>query len=130
VSNDGPLGKPRGIGFGILIFIVTLGIYDLYWSFVTFDELQQHTKRGIGGGIALLIAVIIGVAIPFLAGSEVGKMYDSDGREAPVSGWTGLWQLIPIVGSIVWWVKVQGSLNRYWESKATSPAPMDAATTA
>ena len=57
-------------------------------------------------------------------------MYASDGREAPVSGWTGLWHLIPIVGAIIWWVKVQGALNSYWESKATSPAPMDAATTA
>ncbi len=130
MSNDGPLGKPRGIGFGILIFIVTLGIYGLYWSFVTFDELQQRTKRGIGGGIALLIAVIVGIAIPFLAGSEVGKMYASDGREQPVSGWTGLWHLLPIVGAIIWWVKVQGALNSYWESQATSPAPMDAATTA
>jgi hypothetical protein len=128
VSNDGPLGRPRGIGFGILMFIITLGFYGWYWSFVTFDELQQHTKRGIGGGIGLLIAVIVGVAIPFLAGSEVGKLYAADGREAPVTGWTGLWIILPIVGAIVWWVKVQGALNRYWESKEAAPAPAEAAT--
>jgi hypothetical protein len=110
------------------MFIITLGFYGWYWSFVTFDELQQHTKRGIGGGIGLLIAVIVGIAIPFLAGSEVGKMYAEDGREAPVSGWTGLWVILPIVGAIVWWVKVQGALNRYWESKQTAPAPTEAAT--
>jgi hypothetical protein len=126
VSNDGPLGQPRGIGFGIIIFIITLGIYGLYWSFKTFDELQEHTKKGLGGGLALVIAVIVGVAIPFLASSEVGNMYAADGREKPVTGMTGLWILLPIIGGIVWFVKTQGALNRYWESKGGA-APAAAA---
>ena len=45
-------------------------------------------------------------------------MHQADGREAPFTGWTGLWFLLPIVGGIVWFVKIQGALNRYWESKA------------
>jgi len=65
------LGKRRGIGFGIVVYVVTLGIYGLYWVYVTFDEL----KRWI---------------FPFG---------------------------ILIVPAIVWWVKVQGALNRYWESQ-------------
>jgi len=130
VSNDGPVGRPRGIGFGILMFIITLGFYGWYWCYVTFDELHQHTKRGLGGGVALLIWIFVGIAIPFIGGSEVGNMYKADDREPPVSGWTGLWILLPIVGGIVWFVKVQGALNRYWESKAPAAAPMDAATTA
>ena len=36
-----------------------------------------------------------------------------------MTGWTGLW-LVPgailIIPAIVWFVKVQGALNRYWES--------------
>ena len=38
---------------------------------------------------------------------------------APFSGWTGLWLLLPIVGAFVWFIKIQGALNRYWESKGT-----------
>ena len=57
--------------------------------------------------------------------SEVGRMYALDGREPPVTGWTGLW-LFPfgifLIPAIVWWVKVQGALNRYWESKAQRAA--------
>ena len=53
----------------------------------------------------------------FLIPSEVGKMFTADGREAPFTGWTGLWMLLPIVGIFVWFIKVQGALNRYWESK-------------
>ncbi len=42
-STSGPLGQPRGIGFGILMFIITLGIYGLYWVYKTQEEIKQHT---------------------------------------------------------------------------------------
>jgi hypothetical protein len=117
-TPTGPLGRPRGIGFGILLFIVTLGIYSLYWVFKTQDEIKEHAGNGVGGVIGLVIWIVVSPVSWFLIPSEVGKMYKADGREAPFSGWTGLWFLLPIVGAIVWFVKIQGALNRYWESKA------------
>jgi hypothetical protein len=77
-----------------------------------------------------VIYIVVGMVTWFLIPSEVGKMYKLDGREAPFSGWIGLWLLLPIIGAFVWFIKVQGGLNRYWESKASSsaaPAPMPAA---
>ena len=51
-------------------------------------------------------------------------MFKGDGEQAPITGWTGLWQLLPLVGWFVWIVKVQGrNLNRYWESHAAPSAP-------
>ena len=47
-------------------------------------------------------------------------MYRGDGRTAPMTGWTGLWILLPLIGFIVWTAKVQGALNRYWTSKAAT----------
>ena len=38
-----PVGHPRGIGFGILLFIVTLGFYGWYWVYKTEEEMKQHT---------------------------------------------------------------------------------------
>jgi hypothetical protein len=32
----------------------------------------------------------------------------------PVSGVTGFWNLIPLVGWIIWVIKVQGALNDEW----------------
>jgi hypothetical protein len=125
-STTGPLGQPRGIGFAILITIVTLGIYSLYWVFKTEDEVNEHSGQGVGGVIGLVIWIVVGIVTWFLIPSEVGKMYKADGREAPFSGWLGLWVLLPLIGWIVWFVKVQGALNRYWESKAApiaAPAP-------
>jgi hypothetical protein len=119
----GPLGKPRGVGFGILIFIVTFGIYGYYWSYMTFEEMKNHRNgQGIGGVLGLVLMFVGGsIAIPFLAGSELGNMYAEDGQEKPVTGKTGFWILLPIAGAIVWFVKVQGALNRYWESKMGQP---------
>ena len=129
-STSGPLGQPRGIGFAILMTIITLGIYSLYWVFKTQDEVKEHSGQGVGGVLGLVIYIAVGMVTWFLIPSEVGKMYKLDGREAPFSGWTGLWLLLPIIGAFVWFIKIQGGLNRYWESKPSAPAPMPAAPTA
>jgi hypothetical protein len=125
-GNTGPLGQPRGIGFGILLFIVTLSLYGWYWAYKTHEEIKQHTGDGLGGVLGLVVWIVISAVSAFVIPSEIGKMYKSDGREAPITGWTGLW-LVPgvilIIPAIVWFVKVQGAQNRYWESKAaTAPA--------
>ena len=125
-ANTGPLGQPRGIGFGIILFIITLGIYGLYWVFKTAEEMKQHSGEGIGGVLGLVIWIVVGAVMGFVIPSEIGNMYKKDGRQPPMSGWTGLW-LFPfgifIIPAIVWFVKVQGALNQYWETKGTAAAP-------
>jgi hypothetical protein len=119
-GNTGPLGRPRGIGFGILLFIVTLGFYSWYWAFKTHEEIKQHSGEGLGGVLGLVIWILISPVSGFVIPSEIGKMYKQDGREPPVTGWTGLWLFpgaILVIPAIVWFMKVQGSLNRYWEEK-------------
>jgi Domain of unknown function (DUF4234) len=44
-GNTGPLGRPRGIGFGILLFIVTLGFYGWYWAFNTQEASSPLSAR-------------------------------------------------------------------------------------
>ena len=117
---NGPVGKPRGVLFVIVLSIITLGIYHLYWYFVSFEELKRHTGNGIGGILGLLVALVFAPIDWFVMPSEIGSMYRDDNREAPMTGWTGLWMFLPLVGWFVWMVKIQGALNRYWESKAAS----------
>jgi hypothetical protein len=121
-STTGPLGQPRGIGFAILMAIITLSIYTFYWVFKTQDEVKNHSNQGVGGVVGLVIYLVVSPVTWFLIPSEVGKMYRADGREAPFTGWTGLWLLLPIVGAFVWFIKIQGALNRYWESKIPAAA--------
>ena len=119
-QNTGPLGQPRGIGFAILMTIITIGIYSLYWVFKTQDEVKNHSGQGVGGVLGLVIYIVVSVVTWFLIPSEVGKMLTREGRPAPFTGWTGLWLLLPIIGAFVWFIKIQGALNRYWESKASA----------
>jgi hypothetical protein len=61
----------------------------------------------------------------FVTPSEIGKMYEKSGKQSPVTGWTGLW-LFPfgifVIPAIVWFVKVQEALNRYWEEMSPQAA--------
>jgi hypothetical protein len=119
-GNTGPLGQPRGIGFAILIYIITFGLYSLYWVYKTHEEMKVHTGEGIGGVLGLVVWIFISPVNGFVIPSEIGKMYANDGREPPMSGWTGLWFFpfgVLIIPAIVWFVKVQGALNDYWEAK-------------
>lgn len=114
-----PLGKVRGTGVCIVLAIVTFGIYSLYWYFKTHEEMKQHSGQGVGGGVGLILALFVGFVMPYLTASEVGGLYKRRGQEPPVSGLTGLWYfpgMFILVGPIVWFVKTNGALNRYWES--------------
>ena len=122
-GNTGPLGQPRGIGFGILLYIITLNFYSWYWVYKTQDELKRHTGDGLGGVLGLVVWILISAVSAFVIPSEIGNMYAKSGRPKPMTGWTGLWLfpgVILIIPAIVWFVKVQGGLNRYWVSAATT----------
>lgn len=115
----GPVGKIRGTGGCILLCIVTLGIYTLYWYYKTHDEMKQHSNQGLGGGIALVLAIFVSIAMPYVTSSEVGNLYRARGQNAPVSGATGLWSFpgaFILIGPLVWFVKTNGALNSYWRS--------------
>jgi len=124
-GNTGPLGHPRGVGFGILMYIITLSFYSWYWVYKTQEEVKQHTGDGLGGVLGLVVWIIISPVSAFVIPSEIGRMYQRDGRQPSVSGWTGLWFFpfgIFIIPLIVWFVKVQGSLNTYWGAKQSTGA--------
>lgn len=127
------MGQPRGIGFGILLFIITLSLYGLYWVYKTQEEMKQHTGEGLGGVLGLVVWIVVSPVSAFVIPSEVGKMYAKAGKPSPITGWTGLWLFpgaILIIPAIVWFVKVQGALNSYWESSAsTAPASTPAPAT-
>ncbi|WP_202879373.1 DUF4234 domain-containing protein [Nocardioides cynanchi] len=116
LATTGPVGSVRSTGVGILLFIVTLGIYGLYWYFKSHDEMKRYSGEGIGGGLALVLGFFVGIVMAFLTPMEVGKLYERRGQPAPVSALTGLWILLPLVGGIVWFVKTNCALNDFWRS--------------
>ena len=121
VGQVGPAGTIRSTGTCILLTIVTLGFYTWYWYFQTHSEMKRHTGTGIGGAVALILAIFVGIVMPFLSSNEVGNLYARRGQARPVSAATGLWALLLgwffFVGLIVWFVKTNGALNDYWRSQ-------------
>src|SRR3954453_10250419 len=108
-------GSRRSVGLVILLYIVTFGIYGLYWYYVTFDEMKKETNDGLGGVLVLIIRVVIGIVMAFITGHEIAKMYEKAGKTAPVSPLAGLWffpGMFIIVGPFIWIIKVQGALIR------------------
>ena len=116
----GQIGQPRGVWFVALIGLITFGIYLIYWAYKTGDEIKRYSGEGLGGVLWLVIWILIGIVMWFVSPSEVGRLYSREGQDAPVSGKTGFWLFLPLVGYFIWIVKVQGALNRLWESKGAT----------
>ena len=115
----GPVGQTRSTGLGILLFIVTFGIYGWYWFYKSHEEMKRHSGVGLGGGIALVLTILVSVVMPYLTSSEVGELYKRRGQQPPVTGLTGLWNFpgcFILVGPVIWFVKTNGALNDYWRS--------------
>jgi hypothetical protein len=116
---QGPIGQMRPTGMIILLFFVTLGIWSFIYYYQTHEEMKRHSGEGLGGVIALLIAIFFGIVNPFLLSNEVGNLYRRRGQEPPVTALTALWffpGMFILVGPFVWFVKTNNALNEYWQS--------------
>ena len=119
-AASSPVGQQRGVWFVALIGLITFGIYLIYWAYKTGDEIKRYSGEGPGGVLWLVIWILIGIVMWFVAPSEVGKLYSREGQPAPVSGKTGFWLFLPLVGYFIWVIKIQGALNRFWASKGAA----------
>src|SRR3954465_1018319 len=107
----GPKGKVREWVAVAIFSIITLGIYYLVWSYKVFKENKDFSGEGVGGVIGLTPALLLGIVNWFLLPSEIGNIYEKMGREKPVRGVTGFWNLISIVGFFIWVFKVYGAMD-------------------
>jgi Domain of unknown function (DUF4234) len=121
--DTGPVGRRRSTGLTILLSIVTLGIWLLVWAYQNGKEIKDHTGTGLGGVAYLIITLLISPVTMFLMASEVEKMYRRDGKEPPITTIWGLWFLLPLIGPIIWYVRMQQSLNDYWTAHGATNEP-------
>jgi len=122
-TQRGPVGNTRSIGLSILWAVLTLGIYAFFWVYKTQEEMKRYSGNGVGGVVGLVIFIVLSPVTFFIVPSEVRYMYEElDKGNSPVNGIYGLWFLLPLIGPLIWFVQVQGALNRYWESKGAAPA--------
>jgi hypothetical protein len=124
VAGYGPqLGKRRSTGLVILLAIVTCGIWTLVWAYQNGDELKRWSGLGLGGVGHLLITLFISPVTMFLLAGEVEELYRRDGQEPPITTIWGLWFLLPLIGNIIWYVRIQDAINTYWTAHGQTNDP-------
>lgn len=116
------IGKARSTGLTILLAFVTFGIWTFLWTFWNGEELRRYRMDGLGGGVFLLFGIFIMPVVMFLMADEVAKLYEDEGLPAPITAVWGLWFLLPLIGHIIWYVRMQRSLNEFWIAKGAAPA--------
>ncbi|CAN5707627.1 hypothetical protein BH24ACT3_BH24ACT3_14290 [soil metagenome] len=121
-GGRGAVGEPRAVGKTILLSIVTCGIWTILWTYWNHEELKRYRNDGLGGGLGVVIYIFASPVTWFLMASEVEKMYQEEGQESPVNTMIGLWFLLPIIGNIIWYTKMQEALNDFWMARG-APAP-------
>ena len=115
----GPPGQLRPTGMTILLVIVTLGIWSFIYYYNAQEEMKRHSGEGLGGVLALVIALFFGIVSPFILSYEVGQLYVRRGQQPPVSALTALWffpGMLILVGPFIWFVQTNNALNEYWRS--------------
>lgn len=98
----------------LLVSVVTCGIWTFVWAYQNGEELKRFRGTGIGGLGMLLITILVSPVTMFLLASEVEQAYRDEGREPPITTLWGLWFLLPLIGNLVWYVRIQGAINDYW----------------
>lgn len=123
VGAPGPLGKPRSIALVLILTIVTFGIWTIVWSYQNGEEIKQHARTGLGGIAYLFITLLISPVTMFLLASEVEQLYRREGKEPPITTIWGLWFLLPIIGNLIWYVRIQSAINDYWTMHGSAVKP-------
>ena len=72
----------RSIGFMILLWIFTLGIYPIYWQYKFQSELKSKTDEGFGGLMHLIMLMITfgiyAIYWQYAAGKRLAKLGAAD----------------------------------------------------
>jgi hypothetical protein len=121
--NGRPIGKPRSVGLTILVTIVTFGFWTWIWSYLNGDELKRYRRGGLGGVAYLLFTIFIVPVTMFVMASEVEGMYVDAGEPPRITTIWGLWFLLPIIGNIIWYVRIQNAINEFWQARGGTASP-------
>ena len=122
-TASGPIGKPRSVGLTILVTIVTFGFWTLLWSYWNGEELKKYRPVGLGGVVYLLFTIFFLPVTMFLMANEVEQMYKEAGEVPRITTLWGLWFLLPLIGNIIWYVRIQNAINEFWQDRGASMSP-------
>ena len=103
----------RNMVMQVILFIITLGIYGMYWFYVTLKELHIANRKDEGAGMWTVLAVIP-IANFFAVWHHSSEYAEFTSGKYPGIAIFILWLVfMPVV-----WFLVQGDLNKAAGSEA------------
>lgn len=103
--------------------IVTFGFWAWLWSYWDGEELKNYRRDGVGGVAFLLFTIFIVPVTMLLMANEVERMYKDAGEEPQITTLWGLWFLLPLIGNIIWYIRIQNAINRFWQDRGGTSSP-------
>ena len=117
------IGKQRRPHVVILLCLVTFGLYSIIYYYCTFEELRNWRGQGWSGATYLILQFLFPlplIVMPWLIPAYVGRLYGEACQQKPITGYTGFWILIPLIGAIIWIYRIQTCMNHFWQQQALS----------
>ena len=92
-----------------------------YWIYKTMEEIGRHVGEGLGGVLSLVIWILVspgdGLRDPVGGREDVRQGRPGAARDRLDRPLALPFGHLPIIPAIVWFVKIQRALNRYWEGQ-------------
>jgi hypothetical protein len=92
---------------------VTPGIWTVFRSYLTGEDLKPYRHDGLGGVVHVIINLVLNPVVMFLMANEVAKQYQDAGEEPPISAAWGFWFLLPLIGNLICYIRIQNALNTF-----------------
>jgi hypothetical protein len=103
--------------------IVTFGIWGWIWSYWNGEELNNYRRDGLGGVAFLVLSIVLYPVTMFLMANEVENLYVDAGEQPRITTLWGLWFLLPLIGNIIWYVRIQNAINTFWQARGGTTSP-------
>jgi hypothetical protein len=53
----------------------------------------------------------------------VEQMYVQAGEQPRITTIWGLWVLLPLIGNIIWYIRIQNAINQFWQDRGAATSP-------
>lgn len=125
------IGKKRNWFLVIILFILTLSIYGLVYTYKLFEEtkrfvLVKNPTISVTSGAAavgFLFVPIFGflwlVMLFFKTPGLISKLNQARGKGSVGWAWLGLLNFIPLIGNLAVFIITQIKINDIWEEEKT-----------
>ena len=109
--GNGSVIKTRSAAAVIIFSIITFGIYHVYWAYQIGKELKGYNESGMGPIFNLISIIIFPIVTFFTMPHDVSTAYGKENTDGRISALTGFWNFLPIIGWMIWIVKMQDRMN-------------------